>query len=190
MTPTATAAWVAGRPVPVRVIDERLALLRSGPYAARLPHSGTADGRNLRRWLVQVVTTEALIDHEARTRGLIADERDGEPRPVTLAEALRSGGVTAAIIAAHPAARALRRLVAPDRPAPDAEAAGYYRRNRDRYPQPYAEVRDLIAAELGTVDRDRRFARWVDERYATLVRLADGFEHPGDPTHPDAVHRH
>jgi [acyl-carrier-protein] S-malonyltransferase len=40
------------------------------------------------------------------------------------------------------------------------------------------------------VDRDRRFARWLDERYATLVRLEAGFEHPGDPRHPDAVHRH
>jgi [acyl-carrier-protein] S-malonyltransferase len=185
-----TAAWVAGRPIPVSVIDERLALLRSGPYAARLPHPDTADGRNLRRWLVQAVTTEAVIEHEARTRGLVAGEHDGKPRPVTLAEALRSGGVTAAIIAAHPAARALRRLIAPDRPAPDAVAAAYYRRNRDRYPQSYEQVRDLIAAELGTVDRDRRFARWVDERCAALVRLADGFEHPGDPAHPDAVHRH
>lgn len=187
---TAAAAWVAGQPIPVSRIDEQLALLRSGPYAARLPPPDTADGRNLRRWLVQVMTTEAVIDHEARARGLVAAEHDGSPRPVTLAEALRSGGVTAAIIAAHPLARALRRRIAPDLPAPDAETAGYYRRNRDRYPQPYESVRERIAAELGAVDRDRRFSRWVDERYAALVRLEAGFEHPGDPSHPDAVHRH
>jgi [acyl-carrier-protein] S-malonyltransferase len=187
---TDIAAWVADRAIPVRDIEDRLAALRSGPYAARLPHPDTADGRNLRRWVVQVVTTEAVIEHEAGARGIVASEQDGPPRRVTLADALRSGGVTAAIVAAHPLARALRRLVAPDRPAPDAESAGYYRRNRDRYPQPYEQVRAWIGAELGAVDRDRRFARWLDERYAALVRLEDGFEHPGDPRHPDAVHRH
>jgi [acyl-carrier-protein] S-malonyltransferase len=189
-TEAGTAAWVAGRPIPTSVIDDRLALLRAGPHAARLPQPGTADGRTMRRWLVQAVTTEAVIDHEAQTRGLVAEEGDGSPAPVTLAAALQTGGVTAAIVAAHPLARALRAQVAPYRPAPEQETAGYYRRNRDRYPQPYARVRARIGEELATVDRDRRFARWLDERCAALVRLEPGFEHPGDPHHPDAVHRH
>jgi [acyl-carrier-protein] S-malonyltransferase len=184
------AAWVAGRPIPASVIEDRLALLRAGPHAARLPQPGTADGRNMRRWLVQAVTTEAVIDHEAEIRGLAAADGDGAPEPVTLAAALRTGGVTAAIVAAHPLARALRRAVAPYRPAPEDETAGYYRRNRDRHPEPYPQARDRIAAELGEVDRDKRFARWLDERCAALVRLENGFEHPGDPRHPDAVHRH
>jgi [acyl-carrier-protein] S-malonyltransferase len=184
------AARVAGRPVPVAVIDERLAALRRGPYAARLPHPDTAEGRNLRRWLAQAVTTEAVVDHEAARLGVVADERDRGPRTVTPAEALRAGGMTAAILATSPLARALRRHVTPGGPAPEAVTADYYRRNRDRYPQPYAEVRDRIAAELGRIDRDRAFARWLDERCAALVRLEPGFEHPGDPAHPDAVHRH
>ncbi|MGX6600860.1 DUF7158 domain-containing protein [Micromonosporaceae bacterium Da 78-11] len=184
------AAWVAGRPVPVTLIDERLATLRSGPYAARLPHPGSAEGRNLRRWLAQAVTTEAVVEHEAAARAVVADERDGVPHPVTPAAALHTGGMVAAVLAAHPLARALRRVVTPGGPAPDDEVAAYYRRNRDRCPQPYPQVRDRIAAELGAVRRDRDFARWLEQRCAALVRLAPGFEHPGDPAHPDAVHRH
>jgi [acyl-carrier-protein] S-malonyltransferase len=184
------AAWVGGRAIPVALIEERLAVLRSGPHAARLPHPGTAEWRNLRRWLVQAVTTEAVIDHEAAIRAIAADARDGSPRSLTLPEALRVGGVTAAIIAAHPLARALRRHVVPDVAAPEDETFDYYIRNRDRHPEPYEEVRDKIAAELGRVDRDRRFTQWLDGRCAALVRLQPGFEHPGDPRHPDAVHRH
>jgi [acyl-carrier-protein] S-malonyltransferase len=184
------AAFVNGRAVTVAVVDQRMALLRSGPYAARLPHPGTPEERNLRRWLVQALTTEAVIDHEARARGIIADGRDQGPRPLTLAAALRVGGVSAAIIAAHPLARALRRYVIPADRAPDSETFAYYSRNRDRYPQPYDEVRDQLAVELGAADRDRRFAHWLDERCATLVRLQPGFEHPGDPHHSDATHRH
>jgi [acyl-carrier-protein] S-malonyltransferase len=184
------AAWVGGRAIPVALIEERLAVLRSGPYAARLPHPGTAEWRNLRRWLVQAVTTEAVIEHEAAVRGITADAQDGSPRSVTLPEALRAGGVTAAITAAHPRARALRRHVVPHVAAPDDETFDYYLRNRDRYPEPYRDVRDQIAAVLGTADHDRRFTQWLDERCAALVRLQPGFEHPGDPRHPDAVHRH
>ncbi len=187
---TGPAAWVAGKPIAVALVDQRLAVLRAGPRAARLPHPDTAEGRNLRRWVVQVVTTEAVVDREAALRGLVAGERDKTPRPVALADALRIGGMTAAVLAAYPLARALRRAVTPLRAPPEEDVAGYYRRNRDRYPQAYAEVRERITAELSSVNRDRSFARWLDQRYAASVRLAPGFEHPGDPGHPDAVHRH
>ena len=36
----------------------------------------------------------------------------------------------------------------------------------------------------------RAFARWLDLRRAQSVRVAPGFEHPGDPTQPDHTHRH
>jgi [acyl-carrier-protein] S-malonyltransferase len=182
------AAWVADRPILVATVDERLDALRQGPYAARLPHPGTAEGRNLRRWLVQVLTVEAVVEHEAAARGLSAGA--GAPRPVTLAEALRTGGVSAAVVAAHPLARSLRAVVAPPVPAPAAETAAYFERNRDRHPQDFALVRDELAARLGAEDAERRFAQWLDERCAALVRLEPGYEHPGDPRHPDAVHRH
>ena len=184
------AAWVGGRAIPVALVEERLAELRSGPYAARLPPPGTAECRNLRRWLVQAITTEAVVEREAAAHGIAADTRDGPSGWLTLLDALRVGGVTASIIASHPQARALRRHVVPDTTAPEDETYGYYLRNRDRHPEPYEEVRERIAAELGRVNQDRRFARWLDERCADLVRLQPGFEHPGDPRHPDAVHRH
>jgi [acyl-carrier-protein] S-malonyltransferase len=184
------AAWVGDRAIPVTLIEQRLAALRSGPYAARLPQPGTAEWRNLRRWLVQAVSTEAVIDHEAGVRGIAIEPPDGPARPLTLAEALRVGGVTAAIIAAYPLAVALRRHVVPEVPVPDSESYAYFSRNRDRYPRPYNEVRDDIAVTLSRDEHDRRFARWLDERCAALVRLQPGFEHPSDPHHPDAVHRH
>jgi [acyl-carrier-protein] S-malonyltransferase len=184
------AAWVGDHVIPVALIEDRLAVLRSGPYAARLPHPDTAEGRNLRRWLVQVVTTEAVIEHEAAARQITAGPEDGAPRRVTLVEALRAGGVAAAVVAAHPVARALRRHIVPEVRVPDDETCAYHARNRDRYPQPYKEVRARIAAELAAARRECWFARWLDQRHTALVRLAPGFEHPGDPHHPDAVHRH
>ncbi|MET7403644.1 hypothetical protein ABZS66_60265 [Dactylosporangium sp. NPDC005572] len=182
------AAWVGERAIAVVAVEERLAAMRRGPYAARLPHPDTAEGRNLRRWLVQVLVAEAVVEHEAAALGVVAD--DEEPRPLTLAEALRTGGVTAAVVAAHPLARALRLRVAPPLPASDEVTADYHRRNRDRHPEPLDDVRAGLAARLGAEDAERRFAAWLDGRYAALVRLAPGYEHPADPRHPDATHRH
>jgi [acyl-carrier-protein] S-malonyltransferase len=39
-------------------------------------------------------------------------------------------------------------------------------------------------------DRLREFNRWLDLRRRSLVTIADGFEHPGDPSQPDNTHRH
>ena len=36
----------------------------------------------------------------------------------------------------------------------------------------------------------RAFARWLDQQRARSVRVADGFEHPGDPGQPDNTHQH
>jgi [acyl-carrier-protein] S-malonyltransferase len=36
----------------------------------------------------------------------------------------------------------------------------------------------------------RTFVRWLDEQRARSVRVADGFEHPGDPGQPDNTHQH
>lgn len=55
---------------------------------------------------------------------------------------------------------------------------------------PYDQVRTEIAAYLLDRQRQQAFGRWLDARYATLVRLAPGYEHPADPRQPDATHRH
>ena len=226
------AAWVGDQVITVAEVDERVAALRRGPHAARLPHPETAEGRTLRRWVVQVATTEAVVAHEVARRAIPVTEADepSRPRGVTLREALGVGGVVAAVLAAQPAARALRRQLTTDQltteqltteqltteqltteqlaaeqlaaeqltteqlaaeqPVRHDQARDYYDRNRDRYPGPYQEVREQITAELAVGDRDRAFARWLESRAADLVRLAPGFEHPGDPGHPDAVHHH
>ncbi|WP_133306121.1 hypothetical protein [Microbispora triticiradicis] len=64
------AAVVGERAMTVAEVDHRLRLLRSGPLAARLPAPDTAEGRNLRRWLVQVMVAEILAGQEAARLGL------------------------------------------------------------------------------------------------------------------------
>jgi [acyl-carrier-protein] S-malonyltransferase len=185
---TELAAWVGDRPIPVADIEERLAVMRAGPYASRLPHPATAAGRNLRRWLVQAVTTEAVVEHEASLRRITAD--DGVPQPVTLAAALRTGGVTAAILATCPLARALRDQVTAHVTVAEPTVLDYYHRNRDRYSGPLEDARPTVEEVLSTAERERYFTQWLDERSAALVRLLPGFEHPGDPRQPDYTHQH
>jgi [acyl-carrier-protein] S-malonyltransferase len=87
-----------------------------------------------------------------------------------------------------PAAREAWERVAAQVPVPNGE--DYYARNRDLYAEPYEEVREKIERELRQAAADRAFTSWLDRRHAALVRLMPGFEHPADPRHPDATHRH
>ncbi|MPZ80957.1 MAG: hypothetical protein GEV28_11375 [Actinophytocola sp.] len=52
------------------------------------------------------------------------------------------------------------------------------------------EARDEITARLRSAARRRAFTAWLDRHAADEVRLAPGFEHPGDPGQPDNTHRH
>ncbi|MFI7630972.1 peptidylprolyl isomerase [Microbispora rosea] len=157
----AIAAVVGERVVTVAEVDRRLRLMRGGPLAARLPRPETAEGRNLRRWLVQVMVAEALAEQEAARLGL-APEHSGPPGPLpapeplsapgpcpqsggaadvpgavlTLAGALRTGGVAAAVLAASPAARAVCQALAAGREPAEDEVRDYYRRNLDRFTTP------------------------------------------------------
>lgn len=179
------AAWVGERAITVAEVEQRLAVLRAGPYAARLPHPDTAEGRNLRRWLVQAMATEAVIAEEAARLGVRPEDAPADGSDPNALE-----GMAGAVLATTPLARALRRRVAPEEPVPEDRLRAYHERNRDRYPAPYPEAARDIAAVLSAADRDRRFSLWLQGRQRDLVRLAPGFEHPGDPRHPDAVHRH
>ncbi|MFF4125350.1 [acyl-carrier-protein] S-malonyltransferase [Microbispora rosea] len=154
----AIAAVVGERVVLAAEVDRRLRLMRGGPLAGRLPRPETAEGRNLRRWLVQVMVAEALAEQEAARLGL-ASEHPGPPEPLpvpelpsapaqsegtavvpgavlTLAGALRTGGVAAAVLAASPAARAVCRVLAAGREPAEDEVRDYYRRNLDRFTTP------------------------------------------------------
>ncbi|WP_433207006.1 DUF7158 domain-containing protein [Dactylosporangium sp. CS-047395] len=178
------AAYVGAEPVTVAAVDELAAAMRDGPFAARLPHPSSAEGRNLRRWLVQVLTATAVAEQEARRRGL---PPAGTAAPPTLGRALRLGGVAAAVAAARPDVYA---AVTEGVTVGEDAIRDYWERNRDRHPEPLDRSRAAVAAVLGQAARDRHFGRWLDERCAALVRLMPGFEHPGDPAQPDYAHHH
>lgn len=199
------AARVAGKPVPVTEIDEREAKLRAGNRASALPRPGTSEGRQLRRWLTQLVVAEQVVADEAAARGLSAA---GAPAEVDVlpdtAARLEIGSVAAATLDA-PLARAVFADLAATVDVSDAEAAAYHARNPLRFAvssgtsngwrtRPVApaldEVRDRITSHLRAAARRQVFRQWLDARCAALVELAPGYEHPGDPRQPDNTHKH
>lgn len=201
------AATVGGAPVDVREVDAREAALRAAPQVAALPRPGTSEGRQLRRWLTQLVVTERVVAHEAAVRGIAAGAdtpSEDDVLPDTTAR-LEIGSIAAAALAA-PLARALFAHVTADVDVDEAAVVAYHVRNPRRFSRAAAsdqadgwrvmsapdlvEVRPLIAAHLRGAARRRAFRTWLGERRAALVWLAPGYEHPGDPRQPDNTHKH
>jgi len=206
------AAEVAGEPVPVAEVDGREAGLRAAPGAAALPAPGTSEGRQLRRWLTQLIAAERVVMIEAGRRGITDRDAPGPLRILPDARARAEiGSLAAALLDTMPLARALFADLAADVRVPAKDVDDYYARNGHRFAgparrdaagwrvfdpdrrtrrEPLPRVRSLIEAELrGAAGRDK-FARWLDIACADLVRLRPGFEHPGDPGQPDNTHRH
>lgn len=238
------AAWVDGEPVDAAEVEAEVDRLRSGPLADRLPPAGTAEARQLRRWVAQRIVLGRLLEHEAAARVLRAPSTTIRP------DAAVVGAVAADLLATSAAARSVLATFAAH-PA-EAEVRAYYDAHPDRYdrperwlareafaptpdalvlgpateldpatllpelrvrptgpvhsglgwhllvvdavlpagPVPYEQVRPEIEAELAARATQRAFARWLDEAAAGRIRLAPGFEHPADPSQPDATHRH
>ena len=63
------AATVDGAAVLIDEIDAREAALRASPQADTLPRPNTSEGRQLRRWLTQLLVTERVIAHQAHALG-------------------------------------------------------------------------------------------------------------------------
>jgi [acyl-carrier-protein] S-malonyltransferase len=184
------AAWVGGLPVPAASVERRLCAVRDRS-GALLPPPATAEERQLRRWVAQVVVTERLLEHLAAELGVQVDPGSTASWPPSRAASLELGGVLAAALAATPVARRLYEHVVGDVRAGQDEVRAYYDRNSDEFGgRPFREVRAQITTELTQVEQRRRFVDWLDARRRELVRLAAGFEHPGDPRQPDATHRH
>lgn len=179
------AATVGGVPVSVEEVDAREARLRASKSASALPRPNTSEGRQLRRWLTQLLVTERVVAAEAAARGLTADSAPGESDllPDTTVR-LEIGSVAASVLAA-PLARALFVSVTRDVEVAAADVASYRVRNPGRFPSDA----DVAAHLLGAARR-RAFRLWLDARCAETVRLAAGYEHPGDPRQPDNTHRH
>ncbi|MDP7703911.1 MULTISPECIES: malonyl CoA-ACP transacylase [unclassified Mycobacterium] len=201
-----SVATVAGVPVVVADVDAREARLRGGPQANALPAPGTSEGRQLRRWLTQLLVTERVVAAEAAARGL--DGTGAPPEDDLLPDVtarLEIGSIAAAALA-EPRARALFAEVTAGVEVSADDVAAYHARNPLRFARsqagshgwrvppdaapPLEEVRSAISHHLLAAARRRAFRVWLDARRAALVQLAPGYEHPGDPRQPDNTHRH
>lgn len=124
-----TVGYVDGRPVPRTELDRRLTALRSGPRAGALPVPGSAEDRQLTRWVAQVILTEELCAAEAAARGLSVDASG--PVRIDQRAAVELGSITAAAYEHSPAVRAVFAAVTAGVEAPAGEVAAY-RANVDR----------------------------------------------------------
>jgi [acyl-carrier-protein] S-malonyltransferase len=199
-------ATVAGAPVPVDEVDAAEARLRNGPRGAALPASGTSEGRQLRRWLTQLIVTGRVVAAELAARGLTATDAPAEADLLPDVTARLEIGSVAAAALADSRARALFADVTAGVRVGDREVADFHARNPLRFAPPrlgrhgwrapspvappFEQVRSVIAEHLLGAARRRAFRVWLDARRAALVELAPGYEHPGDPRQPDNTHRH
>lgn len=199
-------ATVAGLPVSSAVLDAAETRLRAGRGAGALPAGGTREGRQLRRWLTQLIVTRRVVAAEAAARGLTANAAPPEAELLPDATARLEIGSVAAAVLAEPSARALFADVTAAVHVTDDDVADYHARNPLRFAATRRnrngwrttelaapsldEVRSVIAEHLRGAARRRAFRLWLDARRAELVRLAPGYEHPGDPRQPDNTHRH
>lgn len=246
-------AWVGSSVVHLSDVDRREALLRAGVVAPVLPRERTGEGRQLRRWLVQVLVAERLVVDEARVRGISADGPPLSAIAPDRAAMLGLGSVAADLLVRSSVARAVFVAVTADVGAPSVER--FYADNPERFWVPEervvlhtigdgaarrrvlrrgeltgpvedavfeAAVGDLVGpvkdplgvhslcveevrvARVRSLDevrvevsewllagaRRRAFTAWLDREMAARVRLAPGYEHPGDPGQPDNTHRH
>ncbi len=199
-------AVVAGRKILVAVLDERESRLRTSALASSLPAVGTSEGRQLRRWLTQLLVTDEVVRLAAAELGVTDGDTptaaDLLPGP---AARMELGSIAAAALE-QPLARALFVRVTADVRLSGDEVERYHARNPLRFAPPVPglggwstaptaappldQVRPQITAHLLGSARRRTFRHWLDARRAESVHLAPGYEHPGDPREPDHVHRH
>ncbi|HET6736249.1 MAG TPA: malonyl CoA-ACP transacylase [Mycobacterium sp.] len=179
------AAMVGGVPVSVDEVDAREQRLRDSAVASSLPRPGTSEGRQLRRWLTQLLVTERVVATEAASRGLGADGAPSEEELLPdMTARLEIGSITAAALN-QPLGRALFVDITGTVDVTDEDVAAYRARN----PLRFATTTE-VAGHLRSAAQRRAFRLWLDARRAELVELAPGYEHPGDPRQPDNTHRH
>lgn len=179
------AATVGGVPVAVDEVDAREARLRESRSASSLPRPGTSEGRQLRRWLTQLLVNERVVAAEATARGLSADDAPSEDALLPdMTVRLEIGSVAASVLS-DPLARSLFASVTDTVDVTDHAVADYAARNPSRFADTAG-----VAEHLRAAARRRAFRLWLDARCAAVVELAPGYEHPGDPRQPDNTHRH
>ena len=179
------AASVNGVPVLLDEVDAREASLRGSRIASALPRPGTSEGRQLRRWLSQLLVAERVVAAEAAARGLRAEGAPTEAEVLPDMTVRMEIGSVAASVLADPLARAVFAELTAGVDVSDNQVASY----RDRNPLRFSTTTE-ITEHLRSAAQRRAFRLWLDARCAAAVRLAPGYEHPGDPRQPDNTHRH
>jgi parvulin-like peptidyl-prolyl isomerase len=119
-------ATVAGVPIPVSRLEDRIAAMRRGPQGRHLPPEAGPESLRARRWVVQQLVTEAVVAHEARVLGVSSGPTEPSQREVqALAER-----VTRAVVVA------------------ESELQAYYQRNADLFRRPEVRrIRQLVAPD-------------------------------------------
>jgi [acyl-carrier-protein] S-malonyltransferase len=157
-------ATVAGTPIPVSALEERLALLRRGPRARHIPAPGSPGYADACRWVARELVTEAILEHEARARGL--------PELSQLVLAVTQG------------------VVVPETEICSYYERNADLYHRATGTIPYEEAAASIQEELLLAARVRAFDLWLEERRQALAIVEPGYEHPADPSYRFPSHRH
>lgn len=186
------AAWVDEIPISAEEVEARVGRMRANDRAGSLPVADSREGRQLRRWVAQVVVVERLCEHTAnafvRSEGAIRCASEHESRVsagLSRADAAALGSIVAAAWTSNPAVPRAAALLTADVSIP---------------PERLQRAAELSATEDGgiawspnellTSARLEAFARWLAGASHERVRLETGYEHPGDASQPDNLHEH
>ena len=113
---TDAIAFIDGRPVVAALLEDRLAKLRRGTGRGLLPSDGSAQFRQLRRWIAQVLIVETLCQQTSPDDGTDDPELDA-------AAAADLGSIVAAAYQANPGVRAAYRRLGSTLRDPKPEGA-------------------------------------------------------------------
>jgi [acyl-carrier-protein] S-malonyltransferase len=119
------AATVAGRAIEAEMVEARLAAVARGPMGAWLPASGVED-RRWKRWMAQLLVTEAVVLSEAEAEFDHAGVAD-DSVPTS------NGSLPDEAARLEAAARSVFDRVTSNVVVEEEDIAGYYRRNLDRF---------------------------------------------------------
>ncbi len=178
------AAWVDGHPLPTTEVNARMARLRASDRACVLPAVDTREGRQLQRWVTQVLIVEQVCVDELSARAVdwSGEEPPGMP---CRTDAIALGSIVAAAWSGHPAVRRAALVLTEDVClSPGAlECVG-------RVGVTDAGELAWSLDELLASARMDAFSRWLARASHERVTLVPGLEHPGDSRQPDNLHRH
>ncbi|WP_018349045.1 DUF7158 domain-containing protein [Longispora albida] len=135
--------YVDGAPVPVRLLDVRLAELRAArPHALPVPES--PEGRQFRRWTAQVLLTEALCAGSDLSLASLAPVLDQ-------AGAVDFGSITAAAYERSPAVRAAFVARTAGVTVPESEVDRYWAATAQDTPEQWTLRHRLNGGPWGTL---------------------------------------